>query len=319
MASDTKEYFMKVSGFTFIRNGVKLDYPFIESIRSIMPIVDEFIVVVVESEDDTLAKVKSIKSKKIKVIEEKWREDLKGGGKLLEYYTDIAKDNCKGDWCFYLQGDEVIHEKYLEYIRCALIEYKDNPKVEGFALKFKHFYGNYDLYHEGEGWVRNEVRIVRNLPDIKSYRAASGFRWKDDRKLNVIMLDAYVYHYGWARKKSVMKKKVLEHSSWHHKDEKALKEIENKGLKEIYRHAHSLHMFTETHPMVMENRLKEREDYLSIDPKLLNIKTIYKVRDFFANVSEFLFGRRIGEYENFKRVGYYMPYSEFTECKKEGL
>ncbi len=310
---------MKISGFTFVRNGVKLDYPFIESIRSIMPIVNEFIVVVVESEDDTLERVKSIKSKKIKVIEEKWREDLRGGGRLLEYYTDIAKNACSGDWCFYLQADEVVHEKYLDYIKCALLMYKDDGKVDGFALKFKHFYGSYDLYHEGEGWVRNEVRIVRNDPKIKSFRAASGFRWEDGRKLNVINLDAYVYHYGWARKKSVMKKKILEHSSWHHKEEKVLKDIEEKELKKLYKHAHSLHLFTETHPMVMEERLKDREDYLNVDPKLLKIKTKYKVRDFFANISEFLFGRRIGEYENFKRIGYYMPYSKFTECKKEGL
>ncbi len=308
-----------ISGFTFIRNGVKLDYPFIESIRSIMPIVDEFVVVVVESEDDTLERVQSIKSKKIKIIEEKWREDLRGGGRLLEYYTDIAKDAAAGRWLFYLQGDEVVHEKYLEYIKCALKTYLNNDKIEGFALKFKHFYGSYDLYHEGEGWVRNEVRIIRNNPEIKSFRAASGFRWSDGRKLNVVMLDAYVYHYGWARKRSVMKKKILEHSSWHHKDEKVLKDLEDKELKKLYKHAHSLHLFTETHPMVMENRLKEREDYLSVDPKLLDIRAVYKVRDFFANISEFLFGRRIGEYENFKRAGYYMPFSEFTECKKEEL
>ncbi len=306
-----------ISGFTFIRNGVKLDYPFIESIKSILPIVDEFVVVVVESEDDTLDKVKSIKSKKIRIIEEKWREDMRGGGKLLEYYTDIAKNAAAGRWLFYLQADEVVHEKYLEYIRCALKTYENDDRVDGFALKFKHFYGSYDLYHEGEGWVRNEVRIIRNDPEIKSHRAASGFRWKNGKKLNVVMLDAYIYHYGWARKKSVMKRKILEHSAWHHKDSRYLKDLEEKELKKFYRHAHSLHLFTETHPEVMEERLKDREDYLVVEPKLLKIKTVYKVRDFVANISEFLFGKRIGEYENFKRVGYYMPFSEFAECKKE--
>ena len=35
---------MKVSGFTFVRNVVKYDYPVVESIRSILPVVDEFIV-----------------------------------------------------------------------------------------------------------------------------------------------------------------------------------------------------------------------------------------------------------------------------------
>lgn len=310
---------MKISGFTFIRNGVNLDYPFVEAIRSILPIVEEFIVVVVSSEDDTLQKVKSIRNKKIKIIEEDWREDLRGGGRLLEYYTDIAKDACSGDWCFYLQGDEVVHEKYLEYIKCALLMYKDDYKVDGFALKFKHFYGSYDLYHEGEGWVRHEIRVIRNNPDIRSHRAASGFRWKDGRKLRVVMLDAYIYHYGWARKKSIMKRKILEHTAWHHTEDQVIQDVDKRELRKLYKHAHSLHLFTETHPLVMEDRLKDRDDYLSIDPGLLKIKTKYKIRDFFANLTEFIIGKRIGEYENFKRVGSFLPFSKFTECKKEGI
>ena len=35
---------MKVSGFTFLRNAQKLGYPFAQSIRSILPIVDEFVI-----------------------------------------------------------------------------------------------------------------------------------------------------------------------------------------------------------------------------------------------------------------------------------
>ena len=37
---------MKVSGFTFIKNAEMLGYPFIESIQSVLPIVDEFIIAV---------------------------------------------------------------------------------------------------------------------------------------------------------------------------------------------------------------------------------------------------------------------------------
>ena len=58
---------MKISGFTFIRNGTILGYPFIESINSILPICDEFIIAVGPSEDDTLVRLKNIKSKKIKI------------------------------------------------------------------------------------------------------------------------------------------------------------------------------------------------------------------------------------------------------------
>jgi hypothetical protein len=37
---------MKISGFSFVRNGIKLYYPVIESIQSILPICDEFIIAV---------------------------------------------------------------------------------------------------------------------------------------------------------------------------------------------------------------------------------------------------------------------------------
>ncbi|MBM3912615.1 MAG: glycosyltransferase family 2 protein, partial [Sphingomonadales bacterium] len=45
---------MKVSGFTFIRNAVLLDYPILEAIRSILPLCDEIVVAVGKSEDETL-------------------------------------------------------------------------------------------------------------------------------------------------------------------------------------------------------------------------------------------------------------------------
>ena len=45
---------MKVCGFSFIRNAVKYDYPIVESIRSILPICDKFVVAVGNSEDNTL-------------------------------------------------------------------------------------------------------------------------------------------------------------------------------------------------------------------------------------------------------------------------
>ncbi len=308
---------MKISGFTFIRNGLILDYPFIESIRSLLPMVDEFVVNAVDSDDGTLEALRSIKSKKVKIIQSKWKEELRGGGKLFKYYTDTAKQAAGGDWLFYLQGDEVVHERYLNYIKCALAEYLNAGDVDGFALKFKHFYGSYDLYHEGEGWVRNEVRIIRNSKEIESYNDASGFRYVNGKKLSVVMLDAYVFHYGWARKKSVMKQKVLEQTKWHHKNADSMSGIQKLSLDEIFRQKNSLHMFADTHPAVMQNRLKEREDYLTPNPKYLEIKSIYKIRNFIADAGEFIFNRRIGEYENFRRSGYYKKFKDFTSCALE--
>ena len=51
---------MNVSAFTFIKNGQILGYPFVQSIKSILTIVDEFVINVGQSEDDTLSMIKSI-------------------------------------------------------------------------------------------------------------------------------------------------------------------------------------------------------------------------------------------------------------------
>lgn len=106
---------MKIAGFTFVRNAIKFDYPIIEAITSILPICDEVVVAVGNSEDDTLGLIKSINSPKIKIIETIWDDSLREGGRVLAVETDkaLAAVSPDVDWCFYIQGDEVVHEQYL--------------------------------------------------------------------------------------------------------------------------------------------------------------------------------------------------------------
>src|ERR1700752_4569072 len=134
---------MKVSGFTIIRNAVKYDYPVVEAITSILPVCDEFIVSVGNSDDDTLELIKSINSPKIKIMESVWDDSLREGGKLLSIETNKAFDaiGSSSDWCFYIQSDEVIHEKYHEIIREGMKKYKDDKTVDGLLFHYTHFYG----------------------------------------------------------------------------------------------------------------------------------------------------------------------------------
>ena len=44
---------MKISGFTIIKNAIINDYPIVEAITSILPVVDEMIVLVGDSTDAT--------------------------------------------------------------------------------------------------------------------------------------------------------------------------------------------------------------------------------------------------------------------------
>src|SRR5271154_3494872 len=106
---------MKVTGFSFIRNAVKYDYPVAEAITSILPLCDEFVLMLGNSEDETRKLIEGIGSPKIKIYNSVWDDSLREGGRVLAVETDKALDKVSkdSDWAFYIQGDEVIHEKYL--------------------------------------------------------------------------------------------------------------------------------------------------------------------------------------------------------------
>src|SRR5688572_24978219 len=177
---------MKVSGFTFVKNAVQFSYPIVEAITSILPVCDEFIVSVGDCEDGTLELIQSINSPKIKIIRSVWDNSLREGGKVLAVETNKALDAISpdSDWAFYIQGDEVVHEKYLDTIKQEMLRWKDKPEVEGLLFKYLHFYGTYDFVADSRGWYRHEIRIIRNDKAIRSFKDAQGFR-KNDRKLNV--------------------------------------------------------------------------------------------------------------------------------------
>jgi len=193
---------MKVSAFTFIRNGEILGYPFIQSIKSILPIVDEFVINVGPSEDRTLEIIKSIKSKKIRVIKSYWSEKMTNKGYVYGQQKMIAQYNCTGDWLFYIEGDEVYHEDNLQDILSEMQNQLDNRNVEALAFKFIHFYGNKNTYLDSPGWYRSEARIIKS--NIRSY-APDGLFWlileknKVGRYPRAKLLDICCYHYGWVR------------------------------------------------------------------------------------------------------------------------
>src|SRR5947209_16338051 len=157
---------MKVSGFTFLRNAQKLGYPFAESIRSILPIVDEFIIALGPSDDGTEQGIRQIGDPKIRIIHTQWNErirnDLKVKGFVYGQQKSIALFNCTGDWAFYLEGDEVIHENDLSQIRLSMEKHLNDEAVEALIFDYIHFYGNKNTYAWSPGWYRTAPRILRN-------------------------------------------------------------------------------------------------------------------------------------------------------------
>jgi glycosyltransferase involved in cell wall biosynthesis len=193
---------MKISGFTIVRNAIKFHYPVLASIQSILPICDEFIINVGDSQDGTLELMKSIQSPKIRIIETVW--DMNKGPTVLSEQTNIALKECKGDWAFYLQTDEVIHEKDLPKLKSCMLKNLDNPSVDALRFKWLHFYGSYWRYRIDAGWYQKQDRIVRNNGTIESYGDAFAFRRIDGKPLHSEPTGAFLYHYGWVQSSQVM-------------------------------------------------------------------------------------------------------------------
>ena len=151
---------MKISAFTFLRNAVINGFPFEQSIKSILPLCDEYIAVVGQSDDDTLERVRAIGDPKIRIVETIWNESMKDRGFIYGQQKMIGMFHCTGDWAFYLEGDEVLHEDELPIFKSQMERYLDDPEVEAFYFDFYHFYGRPDQV--GIAGYRRAPRIIRN-------------------------------------------------------------------------------------------------------------------------------------------------------------
>lgn len=293
---------MKVIGFTIIRNAIKFDYPIVEAISSILPLCDEVVVAVGNSEDETLALVEQIDKNKITILRTVWDDSLREGGRVLAVETDKAFQAIRADadWCFYIQADEVVHEQYLDTIKNEMRKYKDNPNVDGLLFHYKHFYGSFDYVGESWRWYRREIRIVKNNKNIFSYRDAQGFRKRTNlayqqagEKLRVKLIDAYIYHYGWVREPAAMQRKQTSFSSLYHDDQWVNEHMANSSEFD-YTNIDSLELFTGSHPAVMKNRISRKNWKFDHDVSKRNYSFKEKLKR--------LVGLRIGEYKNYKII-----------------
>lgn len=287
---------MKVSGFTFIRNAIKFDYPIVEAITSILPLCDEFVVAVGQSDDETEALIKAIKSPKIKILPTVWDDSLREGGRVLADETNKALRALSpdSDWAFYIQGDEVVHEDYLPAIKQGMERWVNDQKVEGLLFNYRHFYGSYDFIGDSRKWYRKEVRIIRNLPGMSSYKDAQGFRYQD-RPLRVKPIEAWVHHYGWVKPPSIQQEKQKHFNKLWHDDnwmEKRIAKVDEFDYSQV----DSLAPFTGTHPKVMLERLERINWKFDHDPTIKNLS----VKKRLLHTIEKISGWRIGEYKNYR-------------------
>ena len=250
---------MKISGFAFGRNLVKLYYPIEEAIRSILPICDEFLIAIGKGDEDdtTRALVEKIGDPKIRIIDTKWEDREKLKGLIHGQQTNIALKECTGDWCFYIQSDEVVHEDDLPKIKARCEELLDDKRVEGLLFDYLHFWGDYNHFHSGHAWYKREIRIIRNGMGIKSWSSAQSFRLDDDQKLQVAKVDARIFHYGWARPPHLMMKKKIAIATTHTGKKNAKEKYKYAPTEFDYGPLNRLNIFKKTHPAVMKDRIAE--------------------------------------------------------------
>ena len=317
---------MTISGFTMGKNANKLYYPVKQAIMSILPIVDEFIVALGNNDDDDHSReeIESIGSDKIRIIDTVWDIEKYPRGMEHAHQTDIAKSYCKGDWLFYLQSDEVVHENDLQVIRKRCEELLEDREVEGLLFDYMHFWGDYSHYQNNHCWYRHEIRIIRNQPDIHSWVSAQSFRripdfdgihyWQKENtyKLKVACSNARIFHYGWVRPPELMNKKIKSFNI-NHKGTQAVGEMEKKQFFDgqfDYGNMSLVPVFKGSHPAVMKewmakfdwahklrfsgprrgkNKLVNKQD----KPRYVIISWIEK---------NILFGGRLGEMKNYIRL-----------------
>ena len=264
---------MKISGFSMGKNASKLFYPMKQAIMSVLPIVDEFVVVLGQGDEDdfTRMEIESINNAKIRIIDTIWEVEKYPKGTEHAHQTDIAKSYCSGNWLIYLQSDELIHEKDLGNIQHRCKELLYDEEVEGLVFDYIHFWGDYQHVQEGHCWYNNEIRIIRNNPDIHSWQSAQSFRkipgfkgtnyrqTKGAYKLKVAKVNATIYHYGWVRPPAIMQQKIKTFSINHigREEVERLNQLNMYDGLFDYGNITKFKRFSGTHPAVMKDWIEK--------------------------------------------------------------
>lgn len=287
---------MKVSGFTIVRNSVRLTYPFLESVRSALPLCDEFIINCGASDDSTRELCVQLQQEnpgKIKILDSVWKTDGQSGGFQLKHQSDLALAQCQGRWCLYLQADEVLHEKDYPAIRAAMGRADSRPDIDGLVFEYRHFYGSFAYEIRGRNWYQKEVRLFKNGRTIEAFRDAQGFR-RGGERLKVFPANARVFHYGYVRTPDSLGTKAAEMSQWWGaKPTNSPKEVE------LHRHV-GLNRYPGSHPGVMASLLQKPNGF---DPKKCRRKwDRNEIKNALTLLWESFVPFRLGEFRNYEIV-----------------
>jgi hypothetical protein len=258
-----------ISGFTFCRNAVSLGYPFVESISSILPIVDEFVVNVGKSTDSTLNEIQKINNPKIKIVESVWDKTQNKDARVLQQQAHIALSHCKYPWAFHLQVDEVVHEEDLPLLITLMKQNLTKKNVLGLMFRFLHFY--LDFFTVNPWAFRREVRVIRNNGELRSAGDSCGFARKSDglylsKKLlgkEVLWTGARIFHYSSVMEPDALFKKAcamvgIRKGDLSKESQETQAHVIIKKLEEKYE---IMKEYKGTHPHVMDSRIRNPQRF----------------------------------------------------------
>jgi hypothetical protein len=286
-----------LSGFTIVRNAVKLDFPIIPAIKSVLAVCDEVVVNVGKSDDETRDLVTSIDDPRIRILDTVW--DFTKKNEMLGMETLRAMHACRGSWGIYIQADEVLHEDGAKILKNMVAECDGDERVEGLLVNYLHFYGGLDIVARNRRWYRREVRCLRLGRDIRPYQGAQGFRVGPEfRKIRARPTDAVMFHYGWARPAKAIREKY-EASKVIYPWSKERSEMEQKrGYLEWLP---LLTQFDGRHPTVAQ----EWVDARAHDPERIIGPRAFRaehIRFYLSDWIERLTGTRVFEFRNYTVV-----------------
>lgn len=285
-----------ISGFSLARDVSLHEYPIEASIRSALPLVEELVVNVGVSRDDTWERMRALADQhpKLRLFRREW-EDAEGVYRSLSGETNRAMERCRHDWALYLQADEVLHEEDRPALLDAVARGDADDRVEGLLFDYVHFYGSPDWVLTGRRTYRREVRLIRRSAGARSVRDAQGFRVRPDgRKPRVIRSGARVFHYGYVKSRAGLREKKR---LW---DEHFGREASERAEDFRFKRHPGLQRFDGSHPEVARPWLEEEDwDFLPVeapDPEIGLEEMRIRISDWLEGIT----GHRLFEHRNYE-------------------
>jgi glycosyltransferase involved in cell wall biosynthesis len=147
-----------IAGFSAVRNAQKNGYPFLEAIRSVLPLADEVHVSDGYSEDGTYEILQQLAAgePKLRLRRDRW-DPVGGGGAPIRKVLNTVRRDLTAEVLFQFDANDILPPEAVPILQQLPSLY---PNREIFALPYHQFMGRY--------WFNEEFRfrLFRNLPTV---------------------------------------------------------------------------------------------------------------------------------------------------------